>query len=143
MTTHHPNSTDVTRFGAKQHATFAALAFAIWLTGVAVVRLLPASAFDADEPWPILLFIASIGLGIATQLAAPVLTRLPARETLVPIMVICGTALMMDGVAIAFTDIYSGETATKVVVGGWLLWTFGTQVIISIVMTGRTRRSLQ
>jgi uncharacterized iron-regulated membrane protein len=66
--------------------------------------------------------------------------RLPPRDTLVPVMVICGAALMMDGIAIAFTEIYSSETAVNVVVGGWLLWTFGTQIIISIVMIGRQSR---
>lgn len=140
MTTHSPDNVDVLRFDGRQYASFVALAFAIWLTGVAIVRVLPAAAFDADEPWPILLFIASIGLGVTTQLLAPFLVRLPASETLVPIMTICGAALMMDGIAIAFTDIYSSETATKVVVGGWLLWTFGTQILISILMIGRLHR---
>ncbi len=140
MTTHSSNSVDVLRYDGRQYAGFVAIAFAIWLTGVALVRLLPSAAFDADEPWPILLFIVSIGLGVATQLLAPVLVRLPAPETLVPIMTICGAALMMDGLAIAFTDIYSSVTATKLVVGGWLLWTFGTQIIISILMIGRLHR---
>jgi len=137
VTTHPSDTVDVLRFDARQHATFVAIAFGIWLTGVVIVRILPAAAFDADEPWPIVLFVASIGLGIITQLVAPFLVRLPMRDTLVPLMVICGAALMMDGIAIAFTDIYSDETATKVVVGGWLLWTFGTQIIISIFMIGR------
>ncbi len=140
MTTHSPDNVEVLRFDGRQYASFVALAFVVWLAFIPVVRALPASAYDTSEPWPILLFIASIGLGITTQLLAPILVRLPARETLVPIMTICGAALMMDGIAIAFTDIYSSETATKVVVGGWLLWTFGTQIIISILMIGRLHR---
>lgn len=140
MTNHPVHRIDVVRFTARQHAIFVALAFAIWLTGVVIVRLL-GDAFDADEPWPILLFIASIALGVVTQLAIPILVRLPISETLVPVMVICGSALVMDGVAIAFTDIYSSDTATKVVVAGWLLWTFGTQIIISIFMIGRLDQS--
>lgn len=141
MTDHPSESIDVLRFDARQHATYVAIAFGIWLTGVIAVRVLPEAAFDIDEPWPILMFVASIGLGIATQLAIPFLVRLPFAETLVPVMVLCGSALMMDGLAIAFTDIYSDDTATKLVVGGWLLWTFGSQIIISIVMIGRRRRS--
>jgi hypothetical protein len=140
LTTRHPETFDLPRFSPRQHATFVAIAFGIWLTGVVVVRLLPGAAFDTDEPWPILLFVASIGLGVVMQLIVPVLVRLPTRETLVPIMVICGAALMMDGIAIGFTHIYSNETAVNVVVGGWLLWTFGTQIIISIFMIGRQSR---
>lgn len=140
MTTHASDAIDVLRHSARQHATYVVLALGIWLTGVAIVRVLPTEAFDADEPWPIVLFIASIGLGIVTQLILPFLVRLPISETLVPMMVICGSALMLDGIAIAFTDIYSAETAIKLVVGGWLLWTFGTQIIISIVMIGRQGR---
>lgn len=140
MTARHPETLDVPRFSPRQYATYVAIAFGIWLTGVAIVRLLPGAAFDTDEPWPILLFVASIGLGVVMQIIIPVLVRPPTRETLVPIMVICGAALMMDGIAISFTDIYSSETAVNVVVGGWLLWTFGTQIIISIVMIGRQSR---
>ena len=138
MTTRPPQYFDVPRFGARQHATYVAIAFGIWLTGVAIVRLLPDAAFDTDEPWPILLFVASIGLGVVTQLVIPTLVRLPTRETLVPVTVICGAALVLDGIAIAFTEIYSSETGVNVVVGGWLLWTFGTQIIISIAMIGRS-----
>ena len=138
MTTHNSEALDIRRYTALQHATYFGLAFSIWLTGVVVVRLLPESAFDTGEPWPIVLFFASIGLGIGTQLAMPLLVRLPMNETFVPVMVICGAALIMDGIAIAFTDIYSNDPETKLVVGGWLLWTFGTQIIISILMLGRT-----
>jgi hypothetical protein len=85
-------------------------------------------------------FVASIGLGVVMQLAIPVLVRLPPRETLVPVMLTCGAALMIVGVAIVFTEIYSSETTVNVVVGGWLLWTFGTQIIISILVIGRQSR---
>lgn len=139
MTTHSRESIDVLRFSTRQYLTYAILAFGIWLTGVVIVRLLPDVAFDANESWPIVMFIASIGLGVVTQLVLPLLMRLPLRDTLVPVMTICGSALVLDGMAIAFTDIYSSQTTTKVVVGGWLLWTFGTQIIISIIMIGRQR----
>lgn len=141
MTSYENESLAVTRYSLQQHLTYVMLAFAIWLTGVVIVRVLPDSAFDMDESWPILLYAASIGLGIGTQLAAPLMTRLPAPQTLIPIMVICGIALMLDGLAIGFTDIYSSDVETKVVVGGWLLWTFGTQLVISILMVGRAQRS--
>lgn len=139
MTTHDINDLDILRYTPRQHATYVALAFSIWLTGVAVVRVLPNSAFDTSGPGPIALFVASIALGVGTQLAIPLLVRLPMDKTFVPVMVICGAALIMDGIAIAFTDIYSSDLDTKVIVGGWLLWTFGTQIIISIVMLGRIR----
>ncbi len=138
MTAHERDSIDVLRFDAWQHATYVTIAFAIWLTGVVVVRLLPDTAFDTSEPWSILLFVASIGLGVGTQLIVPTLVRLPLSETLVPVMALCGAALLMDGLAISFTDIYSDDIATKVVVGGWLLWTFGAQIIISIFIVGRS-----
>lgn len=137
MTTHARESIDVLRFSARQYLAYGILAFGIWLSGVMIVRLLPDAAFDADEAWPIVMFVASIGLGVVTQLVLPLIIRLPFRDTLVPVMMICGSALVLDGMAIAFTDIYSSQTATKVVVGGWLLWTFGTQIIISIFMIGR------
>ncbi len=141
MTTHQLDGIDPLRFSARQYGAFVAIAFGIWLTGVAAVRLLPDAAFDPDEAWPILLFAVSIGLGIGTQLVVPFLVRLPFRETLVPVMALCGSALMMDGLAIAFSDIYTSDTDNKVVVGGWLLWTFGTQIVISIAMIGRHNRT--
>lgn len=137
MTTHSRSDIDVLRFRVQDHATYLAIAFTIWLAGVLLVRVLGPTAFDTDEPWPILLYLGSIGLGIVTQLVVPFLVRLPTPETLVPIMVICGCALVMDGIAIGFTDIYANDPETKMVVGGWLLWTFGTQIIISLTMIGR------
>ena len=131
---------EVPRFRVQDYATYLAIAFAIWMAGVVVVRVLGPTAFDTDEPWPILLYLGSIGLGIVTQLVVPFLVRLPMAETLVPIIAICGCALVLDGIAIGFTDIYANEAETKMVVGGWLLWTFGTQIIISLVMIGRATR---
>ncbi|MEM8925572.1 MAG: hypothetical protein AAGD35_18865 [Actinomycetota bacterium] len=140
MTTHHLSDLDVLRFRVQDHATYLAIGAAIWLVGVVLVRALGPTAFDTDEPWPILLYLGSIALGVATQLAVPVLVRRPMAETLVPVMVMCGGVLAMDGIAIGFTDIYAGDAETKMVVGGWLLWTFGTQILVSVAMIGRAAR---
>ncbi len=140
MTTQEPANLDILSYSARQYASYVGLAFVVWLAFIPVVRALPASAYDTSEPWPILLFVASIGLGIVTQLASPFLVRLPAERTLIPIVVICGCALMLDGIAISFTDIYSSDVEIKVFVGGWLLWTFGSQIIISMLIISRIRR---
>ncbi|MEM8925562.1 MAG: hypothetical protein AAGD35_18815 [Actinomycetota bacterium] len=140
MTTHHRSDIDVLRFRVQDHATYLAIGAAIWLVGVVLVRALGPTAFDTDEPWPILLYLGSIPLGVATQLAVPVLVRRSMAETLVPVMVMCGGVLAMDGIAIGFTDIYADDAEAKMVVGGWLLWTFGTQILISVTMIGRSAR---
>lgn len=127
-------------FAASQYARFAGLAFGIWLAGVVLVRALPSSSFDTDEPWPVVLFAVSIVLGVVTQWSAPISTGVRAHDALIPIIFVAGVALVLDGIAIGFTEIYSDETDVKVVVAGWLLWTFGTQILISLAMVARLLR---
>ncbi|MEM6528234.1 MAG: hypothetical protein AAF653_08055 [Chloroflexota bacterium] len=123
-------------FSTGQYVLYAVVGFVIWLSGVVLVRVLGSRFFESDTILMIL-YGVSLVLGVAIQSITPLLVRQPMKDTLIPLVFVCGFALMCDGIAIGFTDIYSADSVMKVGVGGWLLWTFGTQLIISLIIVNR------
>lgn len=128
-------------FTTTQHAVYGLIGFIIWLIGVGLVRILGPGFFEPGSFLLLLMFATSIPFGFVIQYIIPPLIRLPLRETLIPITVMCGTALICDGIAIAFTNVYSADTTIKMTVGGWLLWTFGLQLVITLVLVGRAHNA--
>ena len=131
------NKTTRLSFPTSRYVLYAVIGFVIWLSGVVLIRILSDSFFENQSALP-LMFGVSLVLGFVIQLISPMLVKQPMRDTMIPIAFICGFALMLDGFAIGFTDIYSANTEVKVSVGAWLLWTFGTQLLITLFMVNRT-----
>lgn len=127
-------------FSTTQYLIFAVIGFVIWASGVVIVRVLGASFFDTSSILAVL-YGVSVIVGVVIQFASPMLVRQAMKDTLIPLVFICGVALMLDGVAIGFTNVYSADTAMKVSVGGWLLWTFGTQLVITLFIVNRAHNS--
>ena len=63
------------------------------------------------------------------------------RETLIPAFVMIFTTLLLDGLAIGFTNLYGGTIEMELAAAGWLLWTFGSQVLITVLFVARALRS--
>jgi len=127
------------QYSTTQYLFYALIGFVIWISGVILVRLLGAAFFEPGSLLLLLLFGISLPTGVFLQFVMPKLIRIPIKDTLIPIVVMAGTALILDGIAIAFTDFYSADVAIKMTVGGWLLWTSGTQLVISLIIIGRTK----
>ena len=135
VTVAHPTYTGI------QYFLYVFIGLLIWVTGVVLVRLLGPETFTQDSPVLLLLFSASILLGVVLQYLIPSIIRQPMANSLVPVVIMCGTALICDGVAIAFTDVYSSDITVKMIVGGWLLWTIGTQLVISLIVINRANNT--
>ncbi len=121
-------------FSLNQYLYYVVLGIFIWITGVVIIRIIGPSFFVVENSLLFSLFIASIPLGFAVQFSIPTLIRLPMKDTLIPGLVIVIAAIISDGLAITYTDIYSSDISTKMVVGGWLLWTFGFQLLITLII---------
>ncbi|GEM_PF-1821452 len=130
-------------YTANQYLLYIVIGFVIWVSGVILVRLLGSAVFSQDSPILLLFFGASIPFGILIQYLIPLIIRQPMQNMMIPIIVMVATTLMLDGIAITFTDIYSAETSMKMVVGGWLLWTFGTQLVVSLIVINRANNPQQ
>ncbi|MEO1647173.1 MAG: hypothetical protein AAFR67_18460, partial [Chloroflexota bacterium] len=76
----------------------------------------------------------SIPLGIVTMYVTRFLCRLSMDDMFIPILVMLFTTLTLDGLAVGFTDLYGTTNEMVRYAGGWLLWTFGTQIIITMLM---------
>ncbi|MEO1254484.1 MAG: hypothetical protein AAFY41_06315 [Bacteroidota bacterium] len=80
------------------------------------------------------MYVLSIPIGIVTMYITRLLCRLSMDDMLMPILVMLFTTLTLDGLAVGFTDLYGATNETVRYAGGWLLWTFGTQIIITMLM---------
>jgi len=118
----------------SQYAFYMFIGFIIWVSGVVLVRLLGELAFAEGSSLLILLYVVSIPLGVVTMYVTRIICRVPMNEMLTPVLVMLFTTLMLDGFAVGFTQLY-GETNEMVrYAGGWLLWTFGAQIVVTMLM---------
>ncbi len=124
-------------FTTNQYLLYVVLGIGIWVTGVIIVRVLGPRFFEPGSFLLLVMFIASLILGFILQFVIPPVIGVPIKDSLIPVSVIVTTALICDGVAIAYTNVYSSDITTKMAVGGWLLWTFGTQLMASLLIIGR------
>ncbi len=127
-------------FSSNQYLLYIAIGFGIWVTGVILVRVLGPQFFEPGSPLLIGLFVFSVIFGFVLQMIVPPIIRVPMKDSLIPVSVMVATALICDGLAIAFTNVYSPDATIKMAVGGWLLWTFGTQVMASLILIGRANK---
>ncbi|MEM9951000.1 MAG: hypothetical protein AAF846_05335 [Chloroflexota bacterium] len=121
-----------TEYTTGQYALFAITGFVIWVLGVVIVRLAGSSVFSADSILLPVFFSLSIPIAFVNTYATRPIFRLQMREMLVPVLVMVFITLMLDGLAISFTDIYSTDGDIVRYAGGWLLWSFGVQVVVSM-----------
>lgn len=120
-----------------QYLLYIFIGFVIWLMGVIIVRIVGDTVFSAGSVWLFAFFALSIPTAFVTMFVTAPICRLPMRDMLIPILGMLGTTLILDGLSITFTDIYSADNNMAMHVAGWLLWTFGIQVVVSMWMIGR------
>ncbi len=123
-----------------QYLIFMFVGFIIWLTGVIIVRVVGTSVFSADSALLPIFFILSIPIGFINMIATAPIFRVPMRDMMIPALVMVATTLVLDGLAITFTDIYSADSDMAKLVAGWLLWSFGVQLVASMWLIGRANR---
>jgi hypothetical protein len=128
-------------YSPTQYLFYTFVGVLIWISGVILIRVLGPDIVSQQSAMYPVLFVLSIPLGVVTQLVIRLVCRLPMREMLIPAFVMIFMALLLDGLAIGFTNLYGPSIEMELAAAGWLLWTFGAQVLISMWMVARAIRS--
>lgn len=127
-------------YSFAQYLVFMFVGFLIWLTGVVIVRVVGTSVFSIESALLPVFFFLSIPIGFINMIATAPIFRVQMRDMMTPALVMVATTLVLDGFAITFTDIYSADSDMTKLVAGWLLWSFGVQLVASIWLIGRANR---
>lgn len=125
----------------SQYILFGFVGFVIWVLGVIIVRLAGATVFSADNLLLPIFYILSIPIAVVNTMATRPIFRLQMKDMLTPILVMVFVTLMLDGLAVNFTDLYSTDNDIVRYAAGWLLWSFGIQVIASMWMINRVNKN--
>ena len=128
---------DRQKFTIAQYMLYMFVGFIIWLAGVIIVRAVGSTVFSEGNALLIVFFILSIPVGFINTMVTRPIFRLPMRDMMIPILVMVFTTLTLDGLAVGFTDIYGIDSDLVRYAAGWLLWSFGMQIIASMWMIHR------
>jgi hypothetical protein len=108
----------------------------VWGLVVVLMRVFEASVFSPGSPWLVVFYILCFPLGLAfTPLMSRVL-GVPVREMLRPLAILTIVAIVLDGLAFAFTDIY-GVGAHEVYSAAFLLWAPGIFLLCGLWLVDR------
>lgn len=119
---------------------FVALGALVWLIFLIFIRLLGADIMYLGNPVLMLLFIASTPLLIATIFVLSRLTATPVRDMPIPVTIMTFTALMLDGLAIAFTNLYGDSPDQIAASAAYLLFGGGLGILCSFLLAQRAEK---
>jgi hypothetical protein len=120
---------------------FVGLGALFWLIGVLFIRFAGPLLLIEGSPLLLVPFAASFPASWVCIKAGEVAGKVKGHALLVACVIMNATALMLDGAALAlFPSIYGVTGSVLVLAAAWLLWTFGTGllVVLPIVRTGAT-----
>ncbi|GAB4511542.1 MAG: hypothetical protein OHK0046_09760 [Anaerolineae bacterium] len=119
---------------------FVVLGAFFWFTAAMFVRLAGDTVFaDGSTALPLLYVAAFPVLYIAIVLSS-VISRVPMRDMLIPVVLMTTTALLLDGFAIAFFPDLYGATDEHVRTGAaFIMWGGGMGMAVAWVIAARAR----
>jgi len=116
----------------RYYLTFIGLGVFFWLAFLIVIRLIGSTVFTTGNPLLLVVFILSAPLVWVIIIAVARVTNTPINEMLVPIVIIDFTALLLDGLAVGFTNFY-GPTHDQIAAGAaYLLWGVALTLICAL-----------
>ena len=116
---------------------FVGLGVAAWLGFLIFIRLVGTAAFTIGNPLLPVLFVAAIPTLIGVIYALSYVTGVAIRDMPIPVMVMTFTALILDGLAIGFTDFYGDSHEQIRASAAFLLWGAGWGMLISMLLAAR------
>lgn len=133
------NTTSLTRnLTVNRYILFVGLGFLLWLGFLLAIRAVGADIFATGSPTLIAVFVGTVPLAWATIALIAALTGVAQADMLKPVALMCTTALLLDGIAVGFTDLY-GPTSDQIeAAAAFLLWGVGVTLLIAMWLARQT-----
>jgi len=116
----------------RYYLTFIGLGVLFWLAFLIVIRLIGTSVFTTGNPLLLVLFIVSAPAVWMIIVAVARVTNTPTNEMLAPIVIIDFTALLIDGLAVGFTNLYGPTHDQIAAAAAYLLWGVALTLICAL-----------
>lgn len=128
----------------KLDGRFVLIGVLVWLSFLILIRVLGTTVFTIGNPLLPVIFVAAIPMIIVTIYLVSNMTGVAVRDMPMPVFVMTFTALLLDGLAVGFTELY-GDTHEQVrASAAFLLWGGGLGMVCSLflaTMTGSRTQS--
>jgi hypothetical protein len=121
----------------RYYLTFMGLGVFFWLAFLIVIRLIGSTVFTTGNPLLLVVFILSAPLVWLIIIAVARVTNTPTNEMLVPIVIIDFTALLIDGLAVGFTNLYGPTHDQIAAAAAYLLWGVALTLICALWLSYR------
>ncbi|MBL8163657.1 MAG: hypothetical protein JNJ61_16850 [Anaerolineae bacterium] len=121
----------------RYYLTFIGLGIALWLSFLIVIRLIGPTVFSTGNPLLLVAYLLSLPLVWLLTILIARLTGIPTNEMLVPIAIIDFSALLLDGLAVGFTDLYGPTHDQIAAAAAYLLWGVGLTLICAVWLSYR------
>ena len=121
----------------RYYLTFMGLGVFFWLAFLIVIRLMGSTVFTTGNPLLLVLFIVSAPAVWMIIIAVARVTNTPTNEMLVPIVIIDFTALLIDGLAVGFTNLYGPTHDQIAAAAAYLLWGVALTLICALWLSYR------
>jgi len=121
----------------QYYLTFMGLGVFFWLAFLIVIRLIGSTVFTTGNPLLLVVFILSAPAVWMIIIAVARVTNTPTNEMLVPIVIIDFTALLIDGLAVGFTNLYGPTHDQIAAAAAYLLWGVALTLICALWLSYR------
>jgi hypothetical protein len=122
----------------NQFGLFVVLGVAFWLSAALFVRFTGASVFGEGSALLPVLYAFSFVFVFAFLFVARLVSGVGLREMLLPAVVMTSTALLLDGIAVAwFSGLYGDDPGVVMRGAAWILWGAGLGQFIALALQQR------
>ena len=111
-----------------------------WLVSALFIRFTGSLVFEFGSLWLTGLFLITIPLSWEFIWGCLKIFGYPTAKALPPVLMMCVTGMLLDGIAITNFPILYGEDNTQIMLGAaWLLWGVAVLLVVAMVMDNRFR----
>jgi hypothetical protein len=119
-----------------------ALGAIFWLIGVVAMRFAGDTLLAARGVWLVALYASSFVTSYLCIIAGKAALGLEPRQVCRAMCVMSYAALLLDGATMTwFGDVYTPDPALRLRIAAFLLWTFGSGLVLGDVLTPPDRPS--
>lgn len=118
---------------------FVGIGVVVWFAFLIAIRVIGSSVFSTGNPVLLLFYVAALPLTAVTIISISLITRVPSNEMVMPTFIMTTVALLMDGLAVNFTDFYGPSDDQVRASAAFLLWGAGAGLLASLWLAHRPK----